>query len=136
MYKRKAIVSLNILALLLFLFLLLFSFFLINYNLKAEQAEDLILKKELLVENINFKTQLIQILSTTNSTTTIKQNLYYPNFEVFLENSKIIFQTQASSDIEREIQSLYGARFCQPYNTSLVVDNTFLFNGTCISLLN
>lgn len=134
MFKRKAVVSLNTFALLLFLFLALFAFFFFNYISKSNQAEILILKEETLIQNLNFKSQIIQILSKENSSTIIPQNLNKLDYLITLENSTVIFQRDSENYFITINESLYGIKFCEKYEISYLYQNEFLFNGSCILL--
>lgn len=134
MFKRKAIVSLNTFVLLLFLFLLLFTLFYFNYSSKKYDSELLISQKETLIESLNFKSQLIQILSQENSSTIIKANQNKLFYDIILESNQIKFERIEQKDIIQINQTIY-INFCANYNISYIQDNAFLFNGTCILLI-
>lgn len=131
MQKRKAVVSLTSLALLLLLFISLFFIFYVKYETDLIKSENLILKTQTYYDMLSFRTQLVQTLSTINSTTSFDSK-YDSKYILYLSGNNIRFQKDLGKEIIDINTSFFNLNFCSQTNLSRISDYFFTYNGTCI----
>lgn len=134
-HSKKALVGLNTFALIVLLSVALVFF---TYYFYIESARDY---KELNSLNecqnilLNFRSELLNLITHSNSTITYQNTLVEQNYLITIQSTQILCEHDTDFSIVSSDLTNFGIEFCEEYNFYPLQANTFHFNSTCISLI-
>ena len=132
MFNKKGIVSLNLFVLLLLLFLMLFGFSYFYKDFSQKQHIRDVSLAEITQSGLSLRSFFTRMVVFENQTHTY--DFIYENEEIVavLNSSQIRIEKQIEGENLEKSFSMFNVSFCSTYEISVVQENSFYYNGTCI----